>query len=61
MRLLGVAIWILISAQVAWAGPLFATDDPEPVDYRQWEVYIASQLSHDKDGWTPAAGGRCPK
>jgi hypothetical protein len=55
MRLLGVAIWILIRVQVAWAGPPFATDDPEPVDYRHWEVYVASQLSHDKGGWTGTA------
>jgi hypothetical protein len=27
----------------ALAGPPFQTDDPEPVEYRQWEVYVASQ------------------
>src|SRR5690348_1244140 len=26
----------------AWAGPPFRTDDPEPVPWRHWEVYIAS-------------------
>ena len=24
------------------AGPPFLTDDPEPVDYQNWEFYIAS-------------------
>ena len=34
------------------AGPPFVTDDPEPVEYKHWEVYLASQLFHDSDGWT---------
>ena len=25
---------------VAWAGPPFVTDDPEPVEYRHWEIYL---------------------
>ncbi len=33
----------------AWAGPPFVTDDPEPVEYLHWEVYLASQYAHDKD------------
>jgi hypothetical protein len=28
-------------------GPPFLTDDPEPVDFHHWEVYIASMYSHD--------------
>lgn len=28
------------------AGPPFVTDDPEPVDYQHWEVYLASQTTH---------------
>jgi hypothetical protein len=39
-------------ARLAWAGPPFVTDDPEPVDYHHWEFYVASQLQHDKDGWS---------
>ncbi len=38
------------------AGPPFRTDDPEPVELHHWEVYIASQLSHDRDG----LAGTCP-
>jgi len=32
-----------------WAGPPFVTDDPEPVDYKHGEFYIASQYTKDKD------------
>jgi hypothetical protein len=32
----------------AWAGPPFVTDDPVPVEFRHWEVYIASEWEHDK-------------
>src|SRR5579871_969951 len=38
------------SQRVAWAGPPFITDDPEPVDYRHWEVYFASLYNHSTDG-----------
>jgi len=37
---------------VAQAGPPFVTDDPEPVDYQHWEVYVASQGLHDSSGGT---------
>jgi hypothetical protein len=40
---------------VAWAGPPFVTDDPEPVEYRHWEFYLASQDAKDKDGWSGTA------
>jgi len=39
----------------AVAGPPYTTDDPETVDYRHWEVYLASQSFHDRDGWTGTA------
>lgn len=32
------------------AGPPFRTDDPEPVGYKNWEVYLASQYADDRDG-----------
>jgi len=44
------ALAILAAATLAQAGPPFATDDPEPVDYRHWEVYVASQYEHGGDG-----------
>jgi hypothetical protein len=39
----------------ALAGPPYTTDDPEPVAYRHWELYLASQTQHDRDGWTGTA------
>jgi len=41
---------IVVLASAAKAGPPFVTDDPDPVDYRHWEVYIASQGLHDPSG-----------
>jgi hypothetical protein len=39
----------------ALAGPPYNTDDPEPVEYRHWEFYLASQHSYARDGWTGTA------
>lgn len=36
-----------IAPAVAWAGPPFQTDDPEPTPYRYYEIYVNSQMSHD--------------
>ena len=50
------AIWsflfyaVVFAAPSAWAGPPFITDDPEPVEYRHGEFYIASQYADNKDG-----------
>src|SRR5580693_7458410 len=30
---------ILLGAAAAWAGPPFQTDDPEPIDYKNYEFY----------------------
>ena len=32
-----------LSAGAAWAGPPFVTDDPEPVEYKHYETYLASE------------------
>jgi hypothetical protein len=42
---LSTALWVLAAASALVAGPPFLTDDPEPVEYRHWELYLASQLS----------------
>lgn len=34
----------------AWAGPPFVTDDPEPVEFRHWEVYISSITDRNPSG-----------
>lgn len=36
----------LLLSSPASAGPPFITDDPEPVDYLHWELYIFSQGTH---------------
>ena len=45
----------LVLTDSAHAGPPFITDDPEPVDYQQWEFYIASMHLETADGWTGTA------
>ena len=39
----------------ASAGPPFLTDDPEPVAYRHWEFYVASQHLKTADDWSGTA------
>src|SRR5262249_36577758 len=41
---------LLLSSSPAPAGPPFITDDPEPTDYRHWELYIFSQGTHATGG-----------
>jgi hypothetical protein len=48
--MLALGIWVAVHA--ARAGPPFITDDPEPVEFRHWEIYLASQLTHDSGGWS---------
>jgi hypothetical protein len=38
----------------AWAGPPFVTDDPVPVDFKHWEIYIASQWEYNRHEGTSA-------
>ena len=40
---------------LAWAGPPFVTDDPDPVEFQHWEVYLSSLATHDSGGWTGTA------
>lgn len=46
---------VLLLSSRAFGGPPFVTDDPEPVDYQHWEVYLASQPQHTTDGWSGTA------
>jgi len=50
------AVFAVLAWRPALAGPPFVTDDPEPVDYRHWEVYGFSMatLTHDDAGGTLA-------
>lgn len=52
MRFLLFILAVFLLPVSLQAGPPFVTDDPEPVEYKHWEVYLASQLFHDSDGWT---------
>ena len=38
-----VAPWLACAAGLAFAGPPFQTDDPEPVELHHYELYIATQ------------------
>ncbi len=53
--MVSVMFQLIIGAGVSWAGPPFVTDDPEPVEYRHWEVYVASEYANDKDGFSGTA------
>ena len=35
---------MLALAATAFAGPPFLTDDPEPVPYKHWELYLFSTV-----------------
>lgn len=47
-----VALAVLATESAAFAGPPYVTDDPEPVEHRHWELYLASLVEHDVPGWT---------
>ena len=47
-RILIILILTFLAAS-SFAGPPFRTDDPEPVEYGHWKVYVASQGSFDRD------------
>ena len=53
-RLFSVLLALMVP-ELLHAGPPFVTDDPEPVEYKHWEVYLSSQLYHDDYGWTGMA------
>ena len=40
----------MLTSTVALAGPPFRTGDPEPTDYRHWEIYLFSEATHAKEG-----------
>jgi hypothetical protein len=52
---LGVLVLILNIPVTIFAGPPYITDDPEPVEYRHWEVYLASIFTKQPEAWTATA------
>jgi len=47
--------WAFLQCAHALAGPPFITDDPEPIPHYHWELYLASQSFHMRDGWSGTA------
>jgi hypothetical protein len=45
----------LVMVQPALGGPPFVTDDPEPVDFRHWEFYVASMHADVHGDWSGTA------
>jgi len=44
-----IPLFLLLGAPIlALAGPPFLTDDPEPVEYKHWEVYLAATYERTK-------------
>jgi hypothetical protein len=42
----------LFPALTSHGGPPFLTDDPEPVEYQHWELYLATLDFKTAEGWT---------
>lgn len=51
-----LALAVLPCPLLAQAGPPYQTDDPDPVEYRHWEVYLATQVASAAD----AVSGTAP-
>ena len=52
-----LALLLCIVPAMSFAGPPFQTDDPEPVEYRHWEVYgfaTGNHFSDESSGVLPA-------
>lgn len=45
-----IVVGVLLLMRRAWAGPPFFTDDPEPVEYMHWEVYLAELQRRRAEG-----------
>jgi hypothetical protein len=42
------ALFFIFHSSNLLAGPPFLTDDPQPVDFKHWEFYVASAMQFDK-------------
>ena len=52
---MAVSLGLFLGPASALAGPPYVTDDPETVEHRHWELYLASQSFHDREGWRGTA------
>ncbi len=48
LMIVASAVFFLLPTYIM-AGPPFKTDDPEPVEFRHWEIYLAMQYNRDRD------------
>jgi len=53
--LFGFSAGLFLFAVSVLAGPPFFTDDPEPIDYRHWEFYLASAQTKTRLGYAGTA------
>jgi hypothetical protein len=49
------AVAVLLAPTISYAGPPYMTDDPEPVEFLHWEVYLAAQHFSARDGSSGSA------
>lgn len=56
MRRLIVAVALVCCATVAFAGPPYVTDDPEPTDLHHWEIYSFASAEGGHGSWDGAGG-----
>jgi hypothetical protein len=52
----GILLVLLALSQPALAGPPYVSDDPEPTEYRHYEVYAYTYGTATRDGTAGAAG-----
>jgi len=50
VRFAEIPVMLLCVARAALGGPPFVSDDPQPTDYRHFEIYAFAQGSEAKDG-----------
>ena len=47
---------LVLLARSAWAGPPYITDDPEPTQFKEFEIYFFAGGSDARDGSEAATG-----
>jgi hypothetical protein len=50
-----ISLFVLLITTLGYAGPPFNTDDPEPVNFKHWEYYIASINTFQRNEWMGTA------
>ena len=48
---------LLLAARPAFAGPPYISDDPEPTDYKHFEIYTYNSGTNTRDGTAGETGG----